>query len=384
MRAIRLSAPLDVDGSLDEAVYTENPPFGDLIQTVPATGQPASERTDVWLMFDDKNIYVGARVHDSAPPEEWIANEYRRDSAPLRQNDHIGVGFDTFYDRRSGFMFYASPLGAFSDYSIIDEGQPNSDWNPVWNVRTGRFDGGWTMEMIIPFKSLRFDGGANQTWGFQVRRSIRRKNEWDYLTALPASMGGPLGPEPRLALRQRSPASTPAGRPHLRDQAVRPGPIVHRPGAHPAGVQRPRRGGRPRREVRHHRQPRRRLHLQHRLRAGRGGRAAGEPDPLQPVLSREARLLPRGPRHLRLRARRRVGHPGRRRRAGQRLQRAIGDAVPLLQPAHRAQPRPRGADRGRRAGHRQGRQVRHRRAEHPGRRRTGDAHAVDQLHRRCG
>ena len=193
VRAIRLSAPLDVDGSLDEAVYTENPPFGDLIQTVPATGQPASERTDVWLMFDDKNIYVGARVHDSAPPEDWIANEYRRDSAPLRQNDHVGVGFDTFYDRRSGFMFYASPLGAFSDYSIIDEGQPNSDWNPVWNVRTGRFAGGWTMEMIIPFKSLRFDGGANQTWGFQVRRSIRRRNEWDYLTALPASMGGPLG-----------------------------------------------------------------------------------------------------------------------------------------------------------------------------------------------
>ncbi len=116
-------------------------------------------------MFDDRNIYVGARVYDSAPPDEWIANEYRRDSAPLRQNDHIGVGFDTFYDRRSGFMFYASPLGAFSDYSIIDEGQPNSDWNPVWNVRTGRFEGGWTMEMIIPFKSLRFDGGTQPDLG---------------------------------------------------------------------------------------------------------------------------------------------------------------------------------------------------------------------------
>jgi hypothetical protein len=193
VRAIRLTTPLDVDGSLDEAVYTDNPPFGDLVQVVPATGQPATEKTDVWLMFDDRNIYVGARVHDSAPPEEWIANEYRRDSSPLRQNDHIGVGFDTFYDRRSGFMFYATPLGSFSDYSIIDEGQPNTDWNPVWNVRTGRFPGGWTMEMIIPFKSIRFTGGQNQTWGFQVRRSIRRKNEWAYLTALPASMGGPFG-----------------------------------------------------------------------------------------------------------------------------------------------------------------------------------------------
>ncbi|MGD9903043.1 MAG: DUF5916 domain-containing protein [Vicinamibacterales bacterium] len=193
VRAIRLLAPLDVDGQLDEPVYADNPPFGDLIQVVPATGQPATEKTELWLMFDDRNIYVGARVHESAPPEAWVANEYRRDSSPLRQNDHVGVGFDTFYDRRSGFMFYASPLGAFSDYSTIDEGQPNSDWNPVWNVRTGRFAGGWTMEMIIPFKSLRFTGGRNQTWGFQVRRSIRRKNEWAYLTGLPASMAGPQG-----------------------------------------------------------------------------------------------------------------------------------------------------------------------------------------------
>ncbi len=193
VRAIRLLAPLVVDGKLDEDVYTSNPPFGNLIQAVPQNGQPATERTDVWLMFDDKNVYVGAKVFDSAPPEKWVANEYRRDSSPLRQNDHVGVGFDTFYDRRSGFMFYASPLGAFSAFSIIDEGQPNGDWNPVWNVRTGRFDGGWTMEMIIPFKSLRFHGGRNQTWGFQVRRSIRRKNEWAFLTKLPASAGGPGG-----------------------------------------------------------------------------------------------------------------------------------------------------------------------------------------------
>ncbi|MGE0812776.1 MAG: DUF5916 domain-containing protein [Vicinamibacterales bacterium] len=193
VRAIRLREPLTVDGRLEEAVYGQNQPFGDLIQVVPRTGEAATERTDVWLMFDDRNIYVGARVYDSSPPEQWVANEYRRDSAPLRQNDHLGVGFDTFHDRRSGFMFYASPLGAFSDYSVIDEGQPNSDWNPVWNVRTGRFDGGWTMEMIIPFKSIRFRSGRNQTWGFQVRRSIRRKNEWAYLSPLPASMGGPLG-----------------------------------------------------------------------------------------------------------------------------------------------------------------------------------------------
>ena len=229
VRAIKLLAPLDVDGTLDESVYTDNPPFGDLIQVVPATGQPATEKTDLWLMFDDTNIYVGARVHDSAPPEQWVANEYRRDTNQLRQNDHIGIGIDTFYDRRSGFMFYATPLASFSDYSIIDEGQPNTDWNPVWNVRTGRFPGGWTMEMIIPFKSLRFAGGRNQTWGFQVRRSIRRKNEWAYLTPAAAVDGRADGPQSRLALRQRHRHRRPAGRPHLEIKPYIVRPHHHRP-----------------------------------------------------------------------------------------------------------------------------------------------------------
>ena len=77
---LRLSSPLDVDGKLDEAVYAENEPFGDLVQVVPAIGKPATEQTDLWLMFDDRNIYFGARVHDSAPPDQWVANEYRRDT----------------------------------------------------------------------------------------------------------------------------------------------------------------------------------------------------------------------------------------------------------------------------------------------------------------
>ena len=101
-------------------------------------------------MFDGDNIYVAAKCWDTAPPEKWIANELRRDTNQMRQNDHFGVGFDTFYDRRSGFMFYANPLGGFSDYSVIDEGAPNTDWNPVWDVRTGRFEGGWTVEMTVP------------------------------------------------------------------------------------------------------------------------------------------------------------------------------------------------------------------------------------------
>ncbi len=191
VRAIHLSAPLKVDGVLDEAVYTREQPFGGLIQVAPDYGKPQTERSDIWITYDDANIYVTCRCWDSAPPDEWVVNELRRDTGGLRNNDHIGVMFDTFYDRRSGFAFYTNPLGARADYSVVDEGGSNTDWNPVWTSKTGRFDGGWTVEMAIPFKSLRYHSGANQVWGIQIRRSIRRRNEWGYLTPVPRSLAGP-------------------------------------------------------------------------------------------------------------------------------------------------------------------------------------------------
>ena len=117
----------------------------------------------------------------------------RRDTNQLRQNDTFGVILDTFYDRRNGFLFYTNPLGARADQAVTDEGNLNVDWNPVWDVRTGRFDGGWTVEMAIPFKSLRYRSGAGQVWGINIRRVIRRRNEWTHLTLIPASAGVPGG-----------------------------------------------------------------------------------------------------------------------------------------------------------------------------------------------
>ena len=189
VRAVRLTEPLNLDGVLDEAAY-QTPPIGGFIQTLPLEGEPASERTDAWVFYDDENLYLVCRCWDSAPPEEWIANEMRRDAQQLRDNDLFGALFDTFHDRRNGFNFYTNPLGARADQWITDEGFPNRDWNPVWSVRTGRFDGGWTAEMAIPFKSLRYVSGAGQTWGVQIRRYIRRKNEFAFLTFVPASTGG--------------------------------------------------------------------------------------------------------------------------------------------------------------------------------------------------
>lgn len=191
VRAVKLIEPLTLDGRLDEEVYRREQPFGGLIQVAPRYGEEMTERSDVWVTYDDKHIYLSCRCWDSAPPHEWIANELRRDTGGLRNNDHIGVMFDTFYDRRSGFAFYTNPLGARADYSVVDEGSSNTDWNPVWTSKTGRFDGGWTVEMAIPLKSIRYRPGANQTWGIQLRRSVRRKNEWGYLTPVPQILAGP-------------------------------------------------------------------------------------------------------------------------------------------------------------------------------------------------
>ena len=190
IRAIKLTEGIRLDGRLDEEVYLTVPPVTDFIQQVPVEGAPATEKTEVWIMFDQRNLYVSGRVWDSAPSSEWVANELRRDSQ-LMENDNFGVVFDTFYDHRNGFFFYTTPLGALADQQIANQGNPNLDWNPVWDVRTGRFEGGWTVEMEIPFKSLRYRSAPTQLWGVQFRRVIRRKNEFVYLTPVPISLGPP-------------------------------------------------------------------------------------------------------------------------------------------------------------------------------------------------
>ena len=190
MRAIRLLAGIEVDGRLDEPVYDVVSPVSDFIQQLPDEGAPATERTDAWVMFDDENFYVAGRCWDSAPPGEWVATEMRRDAFNMLNNDLFGFLIDTFYDRRNALLFYANPLGGFVDQALTNEGNPNRDWNPVWDVKTDRFDGGWTIEMVVPFKSLRYRPARDQVWGIQLRRTVMRKNEWAYLTLIPISAAG--------------------------------------------------------------------------------------------------------------------------------------------------------------------------------------------------
>ena len=188
VRAVRVTTPMRVDGKLDEAVYSSVNPASGFIQMEPRAGQPATEKTEVWVLYDKDNIYVAFRAWES-DPTKTVVNEMRRDSGNIRQGDSVEFAFDTVRDRRNAILFEANSLGARTDIQSTNERSFNPDWNPVWRLRAGKFDGGWTIEASLPFKSIRYRPGTAQDWGFQARRSNKSKNEITYLTKVPPSLG---------------------------------------------------------------------------------------------------------------------------------------------------------------------------------------------------
>ncbi|MEE8550230.1 MAG: DUF5916 domain-containing protein, partial [Gemmatimonadota bacterium] len=187
LRAVRLTSPIDLDGRLDEPVYSEITPASGFTQTEPVEGQPASDDTDVWILFDDDNLYVTARMWESEPAR-MVANEMRHDNTNIMQNENFTFFIDTFNDRRNGFVFIVNPLGAKTEAQTTN-GQYSRDWYAIWDVELGRFDGGWTAEIVVPFKSLRYSPGQPQVWGFNARRVQRWRNELTHLTQVPNSLG---------------------------------------------------------------------------------------------------------------------------------------------------------------------------------------------------
>ena len=188
VRAVRVDDPPRIDGRLDEAVYGRVAAISDFIQNDPDEGAPATEKTEVWLLYDDDHVYIVARCWETRP-DRRIASEMRRDNIRIVRDDNFAWSFDTFYSRRNGVLFEVSAVGGRLDGELTNESQINTDWNPVYDVAVGRFDGGWTMEAALPFKSLRYRGAGPQVWGFQARRVNRWKNESSYLTPLSAAQG---------------------------------------------------------------------------------------------------------------------------------------------------------------------------------------------------
>ena len=188
VRAVRIEAPPRIDGVLDEELYRRLPAITGFIQQDPDEGQLATEQTLVWILFDAHQIYIAARCRDSQPARV-IATDMRRDGRNVSQNDNISIVLDTFRDRRNGYEFLLNSIGGVWDTQITDERDANRDWNTVWTGRAGRDDQGWTVELAIPFRSLRYRGSGPQIWGINIRRNVRWKNELSYLSPVPRQYG---------------------------------------------------------------------------------------------------------------------------------------------------------------------------------------------------
>jgi hypothetical protein len=178
IHATRVNVAPVIDGVPNDSVWNLASPLTSFTQRELHEGAPATERTEVRIVYDERNLYIGVWCYDSLP-EAIVANELKRDFN-VDVEDDFGVILDTHHDRRNGFMFYINPNGARYDALVTDEGQGvNPDWNALWDVRTSITPEGWFAEIEIPFSTLRFSDDPEQVWGINFVRNIRRKQEQD-------------------------------------------------------------------------------------------------------------------------------------------------------------------------------------------------------------
>lgn len=180
--ATHATRPILLDGVLDEEVWS-GASATRFLQAEPFEGTPATERTEVWVAYDESNLYIGAHLYDS-DPAGIVVNDIRKDFNEFTQ-DAFSVILDTFHDRRNGYVFMTNPEGARGDRQIASEGREiNASWDAIWRVETRRTGDGWTVEMEIPFRAIR-SSPAVDSWGLNFSRNIRRKNEVAYWAPIP-------------------------------------------------------------------------------------------------------------------------------------------------------------------------------------------------------
>ncbi len=172
-----------IDGVLDEKIWLGAPVATDFIQKDPTIGEPATEKTTVQVVYDDKALYIGLQCFDSEA-DKVVPRLSRRDYSIER--NQISVMIDPHHDHQTGFYFIAGPSGWIADGILFNDASQDQAWDGVWEARTSVHDEGWTVEFRIPFHVLRFKATeGEQTWGFNVHRWIDRKYEWDYWVLIP-------------------------------------------------------------------------------------------------------------------------------------------------------------------------------------------------------
>ncbi|SHJ54506.1 Carbohydrate family 9 binding domain-like [Tangfeifania diversioriginum] len=172
---------INVDGKLDEPAWQSVKWENKFVQFEPNEGNPPYQQTEFAILYDEHNIYVAIKAIDKNPGSISMRMTRRDDI----DGDQVGIGFDTYYDRRTAFMFAVSAVGVKVDWVISNDGE-NEDfsWDPIWWVKTTTTENGWNTEMRIPLTQLRFREGEEQTWGLQVFRTIFREEElstWQHM-----------------------------------------------------------------------------------------------------------------------------------------------------------------------------------------------------------
>lgn len=174
VRAVRVATPPLIDGKLDDAVWQQAEPITDFHQIRPGNQTAPSERTEVYVLYDDNALYIGARMADSNP--ELIAAPVIRHGQGLGSDDRLVIILDPFNTQRTGYRFETNLNAVRHDALYTSVNSFQLEWNTIWATATSTYDKGWIAEVEIPFKSLPFDPSID-TWGFNFGRGIRRRGE---------------------------------------------------------------------------------------------------------------------------------------------------------------------------------------------------------------
>ena len=181
LTAVRAHETIKIDGKLTEEVW-QRPGESRLVQRQPDEGAPASEKTELWIAYDEKALYVGVKLYDRNP-DSIVGRLARRDEAA--ESDDVTIGIDASHDRRNCLYFSVNPAGAIGDGTLSNDVDTDGSWDGVWQVGVSTEQWGWCAEFRIPFSQMRFPERDRYTWGFEIQRRILRRNEESYLAFYP-------------------------------------------------------------------------------------------------------------------------------------------------------------------------------------------------------
>src|SRR5713226_6138743 len=191
--AIRVDRAPRLDGTLDDPLWQSTKPITDFRQREPHEGEPATEKTEVRILYTRHAVYFGIHCFDSES-SRIIATELRRDISQ-ELDDHFEILIDSNHDRRDGYVFQINPLGTQIDGLIVGE-QNNSQgvdfdsgWDGVWISEARITQDGWSATVEIPFSTLNFTKSKDVIWGLNFKRFVRRKNEEDIWAAYRRTFG---------------------------------------------------------------------------------------------------------------------------------------------------------------------------------------------------